>query len=87
MLALAEKKLEAYEITKNHLAFAEPGRRERAVGLRPVKAIGVATKVPSLTFRHPISLSGVGRPLRTDRRVESLPFWGKASEVWSKFYE
>ena len=87
MTELSEKKLEAYEVTKNPLAFAEPGRRERAIGLSPVKAIGVATEVPSLTFRHPISLSGVGAPLRSDRTVESLPFWGKASEVWSKFYE
>ena len=87
MLALAEKKLEAYEITKNPLAFAEPGRRERNVGLPPVKVMGVSTEVPSLTFRHPISLSGIGRSLNSDRKAESLPFWGKASEVWSKFYE
>ena len=87
MIKISEEKLKRYEEIKDPYVFAEPGRRSRSIGLSEVVVRGVVTTIPSLTFKHRNSLSGISISLQSDRRVESLPYWGKASDVWNRFYE
>ncbi len=69
------------------IGWGEPGRYERLLGLPLVKAEKARIRIPNLTFAHRGSLGGVRRIGPQDRTEPELPYWGRAREVWEKYWD
>lgn len=85
MVKIMQEKWDRWEKDHYQPVFAEPGRRDRELGLYECKVRILATKNVSLTFKHRNSLSGVSRMLQSDIIYNDHPFWGKAPDLWNKF--
>lgn len=72
---------------KHTRGFCEPGRHEEMIGLPPVKMMAFQTEPAPLVFWHRPSMGGVRKLLRNDVVVDELPGWGKAIDVWNRYYE
>lgn len=72
--------------TKGAPKIAEPGRYERKLGLPLVKKAGFKTQKPILTFNHRSGMASARKPLRSDVIQQCVDPWGKAYDVWNKFW-
>ena len=65
-------------------SFGEPGREEHLIGLPKVEGRFFQTEIYPIIFHHRYGISGV-RVVDTEI-VQELPHWGKANELWEKYY-
>ncbi len=75
MTKVLEKRLEEYTVD------AVEGRR-----MAGIKDVVFNTKIPPITFRHKYSQSGIPRIPERYKKALELPYWGKAPDLWNKFY-
>jgi hypothetical protein len=85
MVKIMQEKWDRWEKEKYQPVFAEPGRRDKELGLYEVKLAFLRTKNVSLTFKHWNSLSGVSKIFKSDIVYPIHPFWGKATDLWKRF--
>jgi hypothetical protein len=67
--------------------FAEPGRYEYMLGLPEVKIMSFESDPPPLVFWHRQSLGSVRKIKGNDVLSAEHPYWGKAIDVWKKYYK
>ncbi len=67
--------------------FGEPGRYEWKLGLPTVKMEVFNQTIPTLTFNHRPSMGGVRVRSQHEQMETELPNWGKASDLWKRFYD
>lgn len=77
---------EEYSHIKHVKYFGEPGRFEDKLGLPPVKLETFETEIPPLTFNHRPSYGGMRAILKTDITKDTLPYWGKAHDLWKRVH-
>ena len=89
MIEVLEKRFEKYPEPierRKFKGFGEPGRYEDLLGLPPVKMETFKTADPTVTFNHRPSLGGKRRILKTDLIEQTIEPWGKAYDLWCKYY-
>jgi hypothetical protein len=75
-----------YQSIKKMKYFGEPGRYETELELPVVKRVHFNSDPPGLTFNHRQGLGGMRKLLKTDLLKDEIPFWGKASDLWSRVH-
>lgn len=87
MIETLGKRFEKYPLKGSEIAWGEPGRYERKLGLSYVEALPFKTDIPNITFAHDRSLGGSRRIGPNDIRVKELPFWGNAQELRDRMWD
>ena len=72
---------------KNLVGFGEPGRCEAKLGLPIIPMEIFTTNAPTMTFSHRESVGGVRKIMAKDCISTDNLYWGKASDLWEKFYD
>jgi hypothetical protein len=67
-------------------SWGEPGRYEGNLGLPEVRRDEFRSARPIVTFNHDGGLNGRRGHNNTDWWTKELPPWGKAGELWERFY-
>lgn len=75
------------EPTARRWGWGEPGRYEKNLGLPRVKMVYAESAEPVLTFNHRDSLGGRRKWNDTDELRETLPPWGRASDLWARIVD
>ncbi len=73
-------------LRENLVAFGEPGRYEERRGLPRVNLETFTSNPVPLTFSHRKSVGGSRKILPRDTVMDSLPYWGRAEELWKYYY-
>jgi hypothetical protein len=67
--------------------WMEPGRDDEYFGIPNAKVEYFKSKIPTIVFNYRYSLGGRRKSWHGRTLVDSLPVWGKATDLWHEYWE